>query len=216
MTKYPLFCDVVKSPLAPDLTNRRFGRHPKRRDNALGWVCQCDCGNQKWIANGNLRSGNSNSCGCFHKEQLSERVSTHGLSKTPIYAIWRTIKQRCLNPGSPRWEYYGGRGIKVCERWQNSFEAFLEDMGEPPKGMSIDRIDNDGDYAPGNCRWATHVEQCNNRRSNHILEANGRAQNVTQWAKELGVSKRLLLGRLGLGWSHHDIVNTPTRVRRRA
>ncbi len=127
------------------------------------------------------------------------------------------MKSRCCNPNNTDWHHYGGRGVKVCERWLNSFEAFLEDMGETLKGMSIDRIDNDGDYEPGNCRWATQMEQTNNQRSNRIVEANGKAQNIAQWAKELGVKKSLIRDRiLLLNWSAEDAVNTPAGVRRRA
>ena len=138
------------------------------------------------------------------------------MSKTKTYSSWVSMKSRCCNPNNTDWHHYGGRGVKVCERWLNSFEAFLEDMGETLKGMSIDRIDNDGDYSPENCRWATLAEQCNNRRTNHIIEANGKAQNIAQWAKELGVCSSALSGRLNRGWSAEDAVNTPARVRRNA
>lgn len=128
-------------------------------------LCRCDCGTERIIYDGNLVAGRTKSCGCLATE--SRRASyTHGHAtggKTRTYTIWKGIKQRCLNPGATVWDYYGGRGIRVCERWMR-FENFLADMGEAPDDRSIDRINTDGDYEPSNCRWATAVEQRANRR----------------------------------------------------
>jgi hypothetical protein len=116
---------------------------------------------------GNLRSGDVRSCGCLQREIIARRNRTHGHSvrgaETPTYRSWKAMHTRCTNPNPSTWAHYGGRGIEICERWR-SFESFLEDMGERPEGTSIDRIDVDGNYEPGNCRWATPTEQRANRR----------------------------------------------------
>lgn len=168
----------MKQNSAIDLTGTRFGRlvpivhegHNKHR-NAL-WRCRCDCGNEVVALSGNLRKGHTQSCGCFMKEMVSQtqkgRADTHGhhVNGRPsrTYRTWRSMVQRCADPNNISYKYYGGRGIKVCERWQK-FENFLADMGERPQGMTLDRYpDNNGNYEVGNCRWATAIQQRANRR----------------------------------------------------
>lgn len=120
------------------------------------------------------------------------------------------MKGRCLNPDDQKYADYGARGIKVCERWQSGFETFLEDMGEAPDGKTIDRINNDGNYEPGNCRWATRKEQANNRRVTVMLTANGKTQCLSDWAKDTGLDIDLIRNRISLhGWSHDKAINTP-------
>ncbi|MGH8520138.1 MAG: hypothetical protein ACREU9_01570 [Gammaproteobacteria bacterium] len=138
----------------------------------------------------NLRKGNSKSCGCLKREQLAERRTTHGHtaggSETKAYSAWWRMTRRCLNKNHDRYQYYGGRGIMVCERWRR-FANFFADMGDPPKGYSIDRIDNDGNYEPGNCRWATRTEQVRNRRTTVKVAYEGTSTPLAALCERFGV-----------------------------
>ena len=137
---------------------------------------------------------------------------SHGMSKTPEYQAWNNMKNRCFNPNHKAYSDYGGRGIAVCDRWKNSFENFLADMGTKPSTKhSIDRINNDGDYSPKNCRWATKAEQQNNQRSNRLITIACVTLNIAQWTKEMGFGRNVIWDRLNLGWSEFDAVITPVR-----
>jgi hypothetical protein len=128
---------------------------------------------------------------------------------TSTYNIWVMMKQRCHNPRCKDYPNYGGRGIRVCSRWINSFANFLKDMGERPPGMQLDRLDNSGDYEPSNCRWATFSQQARNRRSNVVITFRGRSMVLTDWAKELGINWGTLKGRINRGWSVARVLSTP-------
>ena len=131
---------------------------------------------------------------------MNKRNTKHGLKGTRIERIWHGIKQRCLNPNNHAFKYYGGRGIKICDKWVNSLSDFLADMGHPPEGMTIDRIDNNGNYEPGNCRWVTRATQQSNRRINRFIEFNGVRKTAMQWATDLGIAHQTIYKRLDLGW----------------
>jgi len=163
-----------------DLNGKRFGRltviarDGSHRGKAL-WLCKCDCGNEKIAESCHLRTGATTSCGCYQKERASESNVTHGDSRSRLYYEWQHLKRRCYNPSSPNYKYYGGRGIKVCDEWRESFEAFktwaLENGYR--EDLTLDKIDNDKDYTPDNCRWATKEMQSCNRSINRIVTYHG-------------------------------------------
>jgi hypothetical protein len=170
------------------------------------------CGNTKTVRAGNLKSGASSSCGCLTKERTSEVKTTHGMSGTPTFNVWKGIRKRCLNENDSSYERYGARGIKVCEEW-DEFSKFYEDMGERPgKGYSIERIDNEGNYSKENCKWATPVEQNRNKRNNLMLTHHQKTQCLSDWAKEIQMSMSTLHSRIfKYKWSIEKALTTPVR-----
>jgi hypothetical protein len=186
-----------------EMTGRVFGRWTvlgrdlERKSRFTYWICRCSCPAQpvKSIQGTALRTGSSLSCGCYRAERVSEAKTRHGMNKTPLHNAWMAMIQRCEDTNYWAYAAYGGRGIKVCERWRGSegFAQFLADMGERPAGnYSIDRIDNDGDYRPDNCRWATKKEQARNRRNTLFITLEGKTRTVTDWVQS-GRSPRQLL-----------------------
>lgn len=196
-----------------DLVGQRFGRltviakTDKRSGHNICWLCKCDCGNEVVVSSHNLKSGNTQSCGCLFKETKT----THGKRKTRTYNIWNKMKNRCSNPNDSRYKDYGGRRITVCDRWsrENGFINFLTDMGEAPKGLSIERKDNYLGYCKANCIWATQKKQNRNKRNNRLIEFNGKTQCLTAWAEELGIKCKTLFTRLKLGWSIEKALKAP-------
>lgn len=197
-----------------DLTGQKFGRltviersDVKKKD--IHWVCKCDCGNITIVNGMKLKTGRTKSCGCFRVELQT----THGLSKHPLYEVWHSMNQRCDCPSSGGYYNYGGRGIVVCEEWKNDFLSFFEwsiRNGWQPD-LTIDRVDVNGNYEPGNCRWATRKEQANNRRTNHHLTYKGKTQTITDWAMELGITSNTLCERLNSGWTVERALSTPKK-----
>jgi len=182
-----------------DLTGVVFGqltaiKPSMTKSKNASWICKCTCGKEINVATCKLLHDGQHSCGC-HK------LTQEGLSKTRTYKSWGCMVRRCTLESSNRWHIYGGRGIKVCDRWKNSFLDFLEDMGERPKGTSLDRIDTDGNYCPENCRWATPKEQARNTRKNRLIKAFGKAQSSAAWSEETGIGRGTIEWRLDRGWT---------------
>jgi hypothetical protein len=172
-------------------------------------IFQCNCGKTFSATLSNVSSGKTKSCGCLARSlREAQRLDP---SVKAVKAIWQGILFRCENPSAKFYSQYGGRGIYVCERWKD-FNNFFQDMGtRPSKHHSLDRINNDGPYSPDNCRWATRVEQQNNRRCNVMLTLNGESKTVPQWSREIGINQKLLRSRVKLGWSDEKILTTPAR-----
>lgn len=188
-----------------DLTGRVFGRltvlSMGKKNGRTACTSLCECGNETVSYPCQLLKGRKKSCGCWHLERLAQNMTTHGKSYSKTYSAWAGMVQRCTNPKIHNFRRYGGRGISVCGKWL-SFEGFFEDMGDcPERTMSLDRIDVNGNYEPSNCRWATVLEQANNRRDNVNITFNGKTLTVTAWAIELGMCRGTLNNRLfRFGW----------------
>lgn len=204
-----------------DLRGQRFGRltvireSKERLNGGVAWLCRCDCGNEVIVRSNSLRRGATMSCGCYNKDV----ISTHGESHTRLHHAWSSLKDRCINPKSKEYPNYGGRGIKVCDEWLNSYEAFrdwsyengfVEDV-ECGK-CTIDRIDVNGDYEPSNCRWTNMKIQCRNRRNNVVIECDGESHCISEWAEILGVPYHRLVSRYQRGWSPYEIIHGRERV----
>jgi len=172
------------------------------------WLCRCSCGVEKEIDRYAILSGATKSCGCLQRDSASTKMSKHKKSSDPVYKIWTAMKDRCQNPNCKGYDLYGRRGICVCERWQK-FENFYADMGDRPDGKSLDRINNDGPYAPWNCEWRDNKGQSRNRRNNVWLEFNGKRQVIKDWANETGLHETTISYRLRQGWTVEEALTTP-------
>lgn len=162
------------------------------------YTCLCECGKTVLVRMGNLRTGKTKSCGCLHVDTSRALKLQHGASGTGTYNTWKSMIARCLHEAHDAYPLYGGAGITVCDKWLE-YEGFLEDMGQRPSGLTLDRIDGSLGYFPGNCRWATKKEQANNRSNNRVLSANGESKTVSEWAESIGVPTGVLLMRLDRG-----------------
>ena len=188
-----------------DLNGRIFGRLTvlcfagRNKSKNRTWLCRCECGTELPISSSNLLSGASESCGCLKMEALIKRNTKHGQSKrvgeSREHAVWCGMRQRCTNPKSRNWNDYGGRGIRVCERW-DSFTNFLADMGPCPDEYTIERKDNNGNYEPSNCIWATRKVQARNKRNVRLYEFNGESRSIHEWSEITGIHVETLRNRL--------------------
>lgn len=198
-----------------DLTGMRFERlivvdylGGKKRHK---WLCRCDCGAEKAVVGDDLKSGNTKSCGFYRTDNLVRHNKKHGKTQTREYSSWGSMRERCLNVRNKAYPGYGGRGITICERWDN-FENFLADMGECPNGYSIDRIDNSGNYEPSNCRWADSKTQNRNKRNVHLITYGGETMSIGEWADRLGVQPSTLYARICVsGWTIETAITKPVR-----
>lgn len=195
-----------------DLTGQRFGRltvvkYVGKQNKRSMWLCKCDCGGETISSCTNLTSGGSTSCGCKRQEVCSSRMKKrnyrHGGSKTRLFRIWSGIKTRCLDKNVIEYPRYGGRGITICDEWKESFTSFRDwalSNGYSDE-LTCDRIDNNGDYCPENCRWVDIKTQQNNKRTNKFLTYKNETHTVSEWEKIRGFKRGLILSRLKLGWS---------------
>lgn len=205
-----------------NLIGQRFGRlavverakvqSSKAEDHHAYWVCVCDCGKSSVVRGSDLRNGNIKSCGCY----AVDKSTKHGLRNDPVYSLWNNIKERCYNQNNHKYPDYGGRGIAMYPQWRDSVDAFFKYVSALPcygeKGYSINRIDNDGNYEPGNVKWSTDKEQANNKRNNHLLTYNGETKTIAQWAEEIGMNPYTLYNRiLTYHWTVERALTEPVK-----
>lgn len=204
-----------------DLTGQKFGRllvverGTNNNEGKAMWYCKCDCGNPaKILVRGkDLRSGNTQSCGCYARELTSQRSTKHGLSHTKLHNIWTAMKERCYNPNAIQFKDWGGRGITVCDEWlgehgSENFIAWAYANGFKQE-LTLDRINVDGNYEPSNCRWVTMKEQSRNKRNNIEITYCNKTQTLADWAIELNINYRTLYARYRSGWSVERMLTTP-------
>ena len=201
-----------------DLVGQKFGKLTVIKKDEIKtikgkytyWVCECECGSVKSIYQGSLRNGKTTSCGCYGKEQRLKAKTKHGLSHTRIKRIYDNMLSRCYNPKTPKFKNHGGRGIKVCDEWlgENGFINFVNwaMSNGYDEELTLDRIDNDGDYSPDNCRWADEETQHKNRRITLYIEYNGEKKTVQEWSKELGISENTIYYRYYHGYTPEEIL----------
>ena len=193
-----------------DLTGQKFGKLKVlsfigMKNGKSCWLCQCECKKKRIVVRGNLVSSNTKSCGC-----LRGGKQKHGFSKHELYCVWKGMMRRCYDPRVESYSRYGNRNIKVCDRWK-IFPNFVKDMSPRPDGTTLDRIDNDGDYTPDNCRWATIKEQNWNSRNNRVVEYQGESRILMDWAKTLKLNYQALWIRLKKGWPVEKAFTTPIK-----
>ncbi len=205
-----------------DIFGKRFGRLLVLSESkpASKWKtfvkCKCDCGAEKFIREDHIKSGRSKICGCLNREATLKSNSKHGGCRrsghAPEFDVWVGMNSRCHNPSYPAFYRYGGRGISVCEKWHHSYANFISDMGrKPTPSHTIERLNNNGNYEPSNCKWATRKEQANNRRTNHFMTHAGKTLTASQWSEILGIHSLTLVARSKRGWSDEKTLTTPLR-----
>lgn len=208
---------IIGKVSTPKLLWKRFNRFsviagPRYSGKASEWLCRCDCGTEKWVEGNQIQSGNTKSCGCLKKEVASERFKTHGASGTKLYDTYSRIKARTTNPNNQDFHHYGGRGILMCQEWIDSFEAFAAHLGEPPSPKhSVDRIDNERGYEPGNVRWATQAEQVRNTRRVVRVKVGDEVLCLKDACEKLGLSYKAMIQRTHRGMSVEEAMAKPLR-----
>lgn len=197
-----------------DISGMKFGKLTALKavgKNGKGeylWECVCDCGNRRTVNVSNLLLGRSTSCGCSR--------STHGMTNSSLFNVWRSMKERCINPNYPNYKNYGGRGITVCSKWLDSFEAFYQWAIHSgyEKGLQIDRTDNEKGYSPDNCRWVTALQNENNRRNNHLMTCDGETHTLAEWSRITGMPSTTIVTRLHRGKTIEEALKTPVQIRK--
>lgn len=213
-------CGKHKPSQAIDITGQRFGRWTviekapdKRKGSNMVWKCICDCGTVKYVNGAMLRTGETKSCGCYNSDVVIQRNTKHGKSNTRLYVIWSDMKDRTTRKNSENYYRYGARGIKVCDEWLNDFSTFEKwaiENGYNDK-LTIDRIDNNGDYEPNNCRWADTTTQMNNTSRNKYIEYQGETHTLAEWCRMLKLNYDMVRGRIDRGWEKDKWFIPPVR-----
>lgn len=204
-----------------DLTGRTFGRltviglGQKTKWGQLRWECKCECGKLIHKCSNPLISGTTRSCGCLRRDVCTARATKHGGKTDGVasreYKSWQDAKSRCFNPNNINYKNYGGRGITMCLEWRDDFREFFSHMGPCPKGKSLDRIDNEKNYEPGNCQWASRAQQNANQRRSRKMTYLGKTQSACEWCKELGLNPGTVYQRLFYGWSDERALSQPVK-----
>lgn len=221
MTKTMRF-DLTEQMTLPrqvtDLTGMIFVRltvirwHGRDANGKILWQCRCECGLGSPFLGTYLRTGTTKSCGCLRRDMAAIKKYKHGLGQSPEMTVWCSMIQRCHNSNHIHYRYYGGRGIRVCTEWKDSFKQFHDDMGpRPTPHHQLDRIDNSVGYSAKNCRWATRNENCRNRRGNRLIEYNGETKTIAEWAELIGMRTDTLKRRIYIGWDVKRAITTPLR-----
>lgn len=209
--------------LIKDLTGQRFGRlivlyrtddhqYPNGRHD-VQYKCKCDCGKELNVLGIHLRSGHTCSCGCYREDKSREKMTTHGKTNTRLYVIWKNMRERCTNPKHKNYSIYGGRGIKICEEW-NQFDSFYNwaVCNGYSDDLTLDRIDVNQGYSPENCRWISQKEQCNNTRRNIKVSIDGEVKTLKQWSKINGLNYGTVSSRIKRGWTPIEALTSPVRT----
>jgi hypothetical protein len=212
-----------------DISNNRYGKlvaieRSKNISGKTAWKCKCDCGNITYVSTSNLTCNRIKSCGCLKLEKLLERSTTHNQRHTHLYDVWKSIRQRCNNPKNRGYHNYGGRGITICEEWDKSFETFYkwsyangystENQKDEKLKLTIDRIDNNGNYEPSNCRWVDRKTQASNTRIAKFFTINGETKCFSEWCRIFGIHRATFDRRIKNGWSIEKAITTPIKKKK--
>jgi hypothetical protein len=204
--------------VAKELTGMRFGKltvldraQNDKRGQSM-WNCLCDCGKATVVNGYYLTTEHTRSCGCV-KKSMGGRNKTHGQSNTALYRVWSTMKRRCHAPTNQKYKNYGARGIKVCAEWKKDFSEFYRWATKNgfQRGLTIDRIDVNGDYCPENCKWSTLIEQAQNKTNNRNIEFCGKTMSISSWERETGICRKTISDRLYKGWSVGEALTKPIK-----
>lgn len=203
-----------------DLTEQKFGRltvikrvEKQNKTRSAYWLCQCECGNTTIVSSPNLKNKHAMSCGCLQQESRLTHSITHGLAKTRIYRIYLGMKKRCYNKNYFQFQYYGGKGIRICDEWLNNFKSFYDwsIANNYNDTLTIDRINSNGNYCPENCRWVDKYVQANNKKTNKLITYNNETHTMTEWSKITGLTYSTIQHRLDRNWDIEKALTTPQR-----